>query len=121
MVNKLTTGSILIGLSLTLTYCDQTSSEIFDLEEGELLAEKYEAEYNNPEKLQTNTIEEYFNEYYTKEITQEENQIYNSDIRFFGAMQEFANKQIDLDNDFIEALEELVAESINNEPQKKRF
>jgi hypothetical protein len=120
MGNKLTTSSILIGLSLTMTYTGETSADSFDFEMDDCWLQMKEAEYNNPDKLNATSLENYFREAY-KEDTLEEDNNKNQDTKFFRAIQEFANQQIELDNDFNEALNELIAESMNNKPRKKRF
>ena len=120
MGNKLTTSSILIGLSLTIPYSSQISSDSFDFELDDSWLQMKEAEYNNPDKLNSKSIENYFKEVY-REVSEEEDNNIIQDTKFFGAVQEFANQQIELDDDFNEALNELIAESINNKPRKKRF
>ena len=120
MGNKLTTSSILIGLSLTIPYSSQISSDSFDFELDDSWLQMKEAEYNNPDKLNAKSIENYFKEVY-REVSEEEDNNIIQDTKFFGAVQEFANQQIELDDDFNEALNELIAESINNKPRKKRF
>lgn len=120
MGNKLTTSSILIGLSLTIPYPNQISSDSFDFELDDSWLQMKEAEYNNPDKLNATSIENYFKEVY-REVSDEEDNNIIQDTKFFGAIQELASQQIELDNDFNEALNELIAESINNKPRKKRF
>lgn len=103
-----------VGLSMfpTSTAAEPTNKE-FSSED--LVA--IESEYNTPMEFST---DEYVNKTYKMDF--HERPMYkNLDFAFLDLTQRFAEQQISLENDFIEALDELVTSKKYEKPTKRRF
>lgn len=121
MLKKSTTSTgaaILLGL----TAAASSSSVSKLLEYTELTNEQLhaiEVKYNAPETINNERVELYVNKHYRIETTMSNYE--NAEFAFMTVVQNFSEKQIDLDNDLTEALDELLESKLNNKPSKNRF
>jgi len=119
MLNKATTstGLILIGLSSlgntssTLTFSDfnLASVNLYTMEIG----------YNSPESFKSR-VDDYVNSTYKMDDNLS-NKYSLVDYGFMNSVQKFAKEQVELDQEFSEALNELFLSKIDSKPAKKRF
>ena len=54
-------------------------------------------------------------------LSHQKNPFEKSDSRFFNLSQKFAENQVDLDNDFMEVLNNVTKQTLKTTPSKKRF
>lgn len=103
-----------VGLSL---FPSNTSAEI---ETSELSSESLttiERNYNTPMDFGT---DQYIEETYKVDFF--EQPIYDSpDFSFLSMTQKFAEEQVSLEDDFVDALDELLSKNLNKLPKKTRF
>ena len=113
-MNSTTTGTFLLAsLSAMSSSVNSSNNHLFS--EQELYA--IELKYNAPESLEIKS-DEYVSFAYNSVIEVfTKNDI---DLKFMGVAQNFSEQQIELDDDFISALDSLFYNN-NNPPLKKRF
>lgn len=119
IVNSSSTNSsswIFLGMGLSM-FPTSTSAEPTHKEFSSEDLFAIEREYNTPMEFST---DEYVKNTYKVEFF--ERPIYkNLDFAFVDLTQKFSERQINLDNDFVEALDELFASEKNEKPTKRRF
>lgn len=120
MLNKASTSTGMIFISLS-TLSGASSTHTLDdlaLTIGSLYAK--ELQYNSPESVKTRRIDNYVESAYKME-----NNLSNKyslvDYGFMNSVQKFAEEQVELDQEFSHALDELFKSKINSKPSKKRF
>ncbi len=119
MVNKTTTstGLILIGLS---SFANITSTSIgnYNMNIDERMYE-IESGYNAP-AIKKSRVDSYVDFNYRMDDNLA-NKYSLVDYGFMNSMQKFAKEQIELDEDFSKALDDLFLSKVNALPSKKRF
>jgi hypothetical protein len=120
MVNKTTTstGLILIGLSSFANVASTSSLGNYDINVAEKIYE-IESEYNAP-AIEKSRVDSYVDFYYKMDDNLA-NKYSLVDYGFMNSMQKFAKEQIELDEDFSKALDDLFLSKVNAKPSKKRF
>jgi hypothetical protein len=120
MLNKITTstGLLMIGLtSLSSASSTQTIDELH-LIHSNLYAK--ELNYNCPESVETPRIDSYVDSAYKMDYNLS-NKYNLVDDAFMNIVQKFSMEQVELDQEFSQALDELFLSKVNAKPTKKRF
>ena len=120
MLNKATTstGMLFIGLS-TLAGVASSTLTIDDLNLTSESLYAIELEYNSPESVKTR-VDSYVELTYKMDDNLS-NKYSLVDYGFMNSVQKFAKEQVELDQDFSQALDELFQSKVNSKPSKKRF
>ena len=119
MLDKTTTstGLILLGLSSLANISSSNISDFSNDPSQKLYAVEFE--YNAP-KLTKTSVDIYV-EFNYKMDENLANKYLVSEYGFLNVVQKFSQDQIELDEDFNIALDELFASKINSKPTKNRF
>jgi len=119
MLNKATTstGLLIIGLSSLASASSTPTLDELNLTRDNLYA--MELEYNSPESVKTR-VDGYVNFAYKMDDNLS-NKYSLVDYGFMNSVQKFAKEQVELDQEFSQALDELFLSKVNTKPTKKRF
>ncbi len=119
MRNKATTstGLLFIGLSTFASASSTTTLDDLNLKPDNLYA--MEQSYNSTESIKTR-VDSYVDDAYKMDDSLS-NKYTLVDYGFMNSVQNFAKEQIELDEDFSQALDELFLSKVNTKPSKKRF
>lgn len=119
MLNKATTstGMLFIGLSTIAGASSTPTLDDLNLTPESLYA--MEKEYNSPESVKTR-VDSYVD--FTYKMDDNLSNKYSLvDYGFMNSVQKFAKEQVELDQEFAQALDELFKSKVNSKPSKKRF
>lgn len=119
MLNKTTTSTGLLILGLSSLASASSTHNLDDLNLYEEILYAMEVEYNSPESVKTR-VDSYVDSTY-KMDNNLSNKYSLVDYAFMNTAHKFAEEQVDLDEDFSKALDELFLSKVNLKPSRKRF